>query len=389
MSEPKDYVGREQTLVKHTILKNYLERFAHIVGSRWNSITYIDCFSGPWQAQSEELEDTSFSIALDMLRRARETHLKRNHDLQLRAYFLEKDPTAYARLGAFADKVDDVEIATRNGELAGAIDDIVGFVNKARPPSFPFVFIDPTGWTGFGMETIAPLLRLRPGEVLINLMIEHIRRFIESPHEQTAESFADLFGSSEFRHALRGLHGQDREDAVVREYRKNVRRTGGFPYVCPAVVLNPQTSRTHYWLIYATRSPTGVDVFKQSEKGAMSMMEEIRAEAQQRQRLKTTKQRELLTAEQTHDPTCFRFLRDRYLGKAREAVVGLLQSGPSIQYDALWKSIVPFPLVWESDLKVWLQEWCTDGRLQYEGFKPRQRVPKRGKGILVRWTAGP
>ena len=73
MATHEDYAGREQSLVKHYILRRYLERFAHIIGSKWTTITYIDCFSGPWQSATRDLSDTSFSIALCELRRARET----------------------------------------------------------------------------------------------------------------------------------------------------------------------------------------------------------------------------------------------------------------------------------------------------------------------------
>ena len=65
------YGGREQSRVKHLILKNYLQRFAHIIGQKWPSITYVDCFAGPWQAKSQDLIDTSFGIAVSELRSAR------------------------------------------------------------------------------------------------------------------------------------------------------------------------------------------------------------------------------------------------------------------------------------------------------------------------------
>lgn len=35
-----------------------------------------------------------------------------------------------------------------------------------------------------------------------------------------------------------------------------------FGYECKALVLNPEIDKTHYHLIYATRDPTGVEVFK-------------------------------------------------------------------------------------------------------------------------------
>ena len=84
------YVGREQTLVKHFIFGNYLQRFAHIVGFKWSSITYVDGFSGPWNARSTDYKDSSFSIALEELRKARQTHLSRGKDLKIRCYFIEK-----------------------------------------------------------------------------------------------------------------------------------------------------------------------------------------------------------------------------------------------------------------------------------------------------------
>ena len=71
------------------------------------------------------------------------------------------------------------------------------------------------------METIAPLLRQNPSEVLINFMTGHIRRFIESPQTQTQESFVKLFGSSQFKDKLKGLEEKDREDALVTAYSES------------------------------------------------------------------------------------------------------------------------------------------------------------------------
>ncbi len=67
------YAGREQTEVKHYILRHYLERFAHRVGFGYRTLTYVDTFAGPWNATTDNLSDTSFSIALTKLCEARET----------------------------------------------------------------------------------------------------------------------------------------------------------------------------------------------------------------------------------------------------------------------------------------------------------------------------
>ena len=117
MEEDDPYVGREQTLVKHFILRKYLSRFAPIVLSNWDSISYVDCFSGPWNAHTDDLRDTSFSIALGELRSARDHYADSRRQVGLRCFFLERDADAYARLKAYADAVDDAEVETRNAIL--------------------------------------------------------------------------------------------------------------------------------------------------------------------------------------------------------------------------------------------------------------------------------
>lgn len=383
MSDSADYLGREQTLVKHFILKKYLERFAYIVGSHWDTISYVDCFSGPWNIRSNELNDSSFGIALHELRKARDTYQRRGRTLKLRCFFIEKDPGAFARLKQFADTVSDASVETRNSELAEAIPDIVRFVRHGGTKAFPFIFIDPTGWSGFAMASIQPLLRFDPGEVLINFMTGHIKRFVESPQQETQESFEALFGSADFQRRVQGLSRQDREDALIAAYAENVKRAGGFRHVCSAVVLHPEIDRTHFHLIYATRSPKGVEVFKEVEKRAMSVMEQERAEAQKRRRVRSSGQNELFEAKVLHRSSHYESLRERYLGRARVLVMDLIKIRKTVLYDDVWELALTVPLVWESDLKQWLRDWRGDVRT--EGMQPGQRVPKRDVGNRLVW----
>lgn len=389
MSNGDLYTRREQTLVKHIILKHCLERFAIIVGSHWATLTYIDCFSGPWKVKSEKFEDSSFAIALEQLRKARDVHKKlTGKKLTLRCFFLEKNPSAYTKLKQFADQADDAKIDTKNKKLENAIQDILKFVQDGGPASFPFIFIDPKGWSGFALETITPLLRLNPGEVLITFMTEHIRRFIESPQKQTQESFIKLFGSSQFKDKLKGLEEKDREDAIVTTYSECVKRVGGFRYTSSAIVLHPEKNRTHFHLIYATREPRGIEVFKEAEKKAMPVMEKTRDEAQKREREERTGQTELglYSNVVTQDPSSyFLSLRDRYTSRARATVLSLIQTKKQLAYDEAWSSAMTFPLTWESDLKDWIHEWEQEGRMETRGMKERQRVPQLGQNIFLVW----
>lgn len=388
MSDADLYTGREQTLVKHFILRQYLERFAIIVGTHRDTLTYVDCFSGPWNVQSEDFKDSSFSIALEQLRKARRVHQdKTGRTLKLRCFFLESNRSAFAKLKQFTDKITDVEIEPQNKRLEHAIPLIVEFVERGGPQSFPFVFIDPTGWTGFEMSTIAPLLKIDPGEVLINFMTGHIRRFIDYPEDVNQQSFVRFFGSQDFREKVKGLAQQEREDAAVEEYIRNVKSTGNFPHVCSAIVLHPEIDRTAFHLIYATRKPVGVEVFKDAEKRAMAVMEKVRAEAKQRRREEKTRQTELYSGEVLHDPIHYNSLRVRYLAKSKQAVLDLLEARSKVSYDQVWARTLSFPLSWESDLKEWIRIWVREGFLTINGLKARQHVPQRGQGIFLVWRA--
>lgn len=383
--EPNLYIGREQTLVKHLILQKYLERFAHIIGSRWSALTYVDCFSGPWNVRSNELKDSSFSIALNELRKARDTHAANNKTVLLRCLFLEKDPEAYSRLKEFADGVTDAEVLPLNLELEDAVTDIVTFLKKGGSNSFSFIFIDPTGWTGFAMDVIKPLLLFNPGEVLINFMTGDIRRFATSPHQQTEQSFLRLFGSKEFKRVVEGLSGMDREDALVAEYRKIVATKGAFKFTCSAIVLHPEFDRTRFHLIYATRHPKGVKVFKDAEKAAMQQMQRIRGDLQQRKHEEDA-QRTLLS-DMWRDSSYYDSLRERYTQRAKNAILDFLQGNQPRSYDDAWELAMSFPLTWESDLRGWLDAWVEDKHLELKGMLPRQRVLQYGKGNVLAWKA--
>lgn len=66
------YRDREQAIVKHFVLRQYLEALAFKLGWQGSTINYVDGFSGPWLSGDEELSDTSPHIALSKLTATRE-----------------------------------------------------------------------------------------------------------------------------------------------------------------------------------------------------------------------------------------------------------------------------------------------------------------------------
>lgn len=375
------YEGREQSRVKHEVLRRYLESFAHIVGFKWSSITYVDGFSGPWNAQTDDLRDTSFSIALNELRRARDTHALKGRTVRIRCVFVEKDRIAYRRLKEYADSVKDADVRTFCGEFETSIPDIITFIRE-DPDTFSFVLIDPTGASGFRMKVIAPLLKLLPGEVLINFILEFIRRQIEL--EGLRGCLTGLFGAENYGENLAELTGIDRDDEITKRYCAHLRSFCKYKYVLRASVFHPDQDRLYYQLIYGTRHPKGVDVFKRAEKQAMHEQEKTRARVEEEQRkAKSGGQKSLLDSDAMPESRFYIDLRNRYISEAMWEISEIINRSPQVPYDELWSSALEYPMVWESDLRNLLKKWRDQGIVRWNGMGPHDRVLKRGTDHVI------
>jgi three-Cys-motif partner protein len=376
------YLGREQTLVKHTILQRYLLRLAVIVGTWTDTITYIDCFSGPWESKTKDYSDTSFGIAVQELKKAQAELAKQGKHPSLRCFFLEKDKKSFAKLDAFCKSVTDIKAEARNNVLENAIPDILEFYRQGGPKNFMFTFFDPKGWKGIELDVISPLLKITPGEVLINFMTSFTRRFIESQDPELVPGFDRLYGGQAFRAKIASVSREERDDAMVEEYIRQVKAAGNFPFVCYTPVFQAQINDIHFHLIYATRSDKGLGVFKKEERKAVEVMEIARAKAQQRER-ESGGTLELLSSADMHDTKFYNSLRTKYWNKAESIIRHRLSSKGPINYDALWETALTTPLVWVEDLNTFLLQLKQEGKLKITGMGEREKFPKHGHGVLV------
>lgn len=112
-----DYVGREQSYVKHVFLEGYLERLVHKTASIYPHIVYVDDFAGPWQSANERFEDTSFGIALSALRRAKSSWKERRREVKMSAFLVERDAEAYKHLEQVTARYPDVDVKTLCGRF--------------------------------------------------------------------------------------------------------------------------------------------------------------------------------------------------------------------------------------------------------------------------------
>jgi three-Cys-motif partner protein len=243
------YEGREQSAAKHLILRRYLEKLAFKVGFTLANVTinYIDAFAGPWESKSADLDDISPSIALRKLLEVKQTLAEKGRAIGVRAFFVSPSARGVEQLVALRTTFPGAEITVVQSKFEDALDEARAFARGGSNP-FAFIFIDPTGWTGFGLRDITPLLRQRPSEVLINFMTEHVRRFADDDDASYSQSIVDLFGDAECRDEWRGLEHIEREERIIEAYCRRVAAAGEFQHCVSSVVWKPTEDRSYFRL---------------------------------------------------------------------------------------------------------------------------------------------
>jgi hypothetical protein len=58
------YTNREQAFVKHCLIQGYLQDWCYTVGSKWDSVVFVDGFAGPWKTTKviQKILDTTGPI---------------------------------------------------------------------------------------------------------------------------------------------------------------------------------------------------------------------------------------------------------------------------------------------------------------------------------------
>jgi three-Cys-motif partner protein len=275
------YSGREQTKAKHFILRHYLQALAFKVLT-FSDITYVDGFSGPWRTQSENFSDSSFKIAISVLQAAQKHMRSVDHRRRIRCFFSESNAEAFAQLrdavAPFHKPEEEFEIKTYFGRFEDSVSEIEAFIGN----SFPLIFIDPRGWTGYPFDKIKALFARPKCEVLINFMYDHVNRFAHSDDEDIIASLDPILGGPGWRDRLdpklpRGL-------AVEKLFRETLRSVGNFDFVISTKIDKATAERPHFFIAYGTKSSAGLKAFRQTEYDALRKHAMNRATAKEKKR---------------------------------------------------------------------------------------------------------
>ncbi len=316
-------------------------------------------------SQGQGIDRYVFDKALAVFRECR----KGGRCRRVRALLIEKDPQRYSLLKGYADGIKDLEVVTQQWDFNDHVQDVVNFA-KASKNSFPFIFIDPTGWSEVRIDRIRPILQLNPGEVLINFMSSWVKRFLDDP----TKPFHELLGADVAW--LRTLQGEELDDELVNTYAGEVKRAGNYAFTCAIPILMPDRDAIHYHLVYGTRNFKGLEEFKRTEAVAIPYMHDCRAAARRRRDQASSGQGFLLAPEETYQDRRFRTFNERRKQNAQAEVVLFLNSTTKVSYQALFEEAMQYSTVVEKDLRQWLDEWRNGDLIRYVNWGKAQRAPR-------------
>ena len=331
MEVPPEYHGREQSFLKHRLLIEYLRAWAHKMGSRGRSGTkrlwYVDVFAGPWSSSDAELRDTSIHIGLQALEEAAQTWRDLGDvDVELGAVFVEKDTRAFARLQEYLRQRQGlVETHPFLGEFGEHVEGIERLIGD--DPAF--VFVDPTGFKGAQMQFIAPLMRPRYRDVLINVMFNHVNRWKDDPRQFLREQMRAFFGLDDSDLPV-GLE----ESELLQLYRRQLKLTCGIEWAADISVPHPTIDRTWFRLVVGGKHPKVLEVFRDAERKVIGIEAAV---VREDARVRSAGQPSLFSAEDTAGAEERRYTRqrDEDLARVRPMLRELLGDGPS-PWQQIW-----------------------------------------------------
>lgn len=345
------YKGRAQTEAKHFILKRYLQTLIYkLFASGYKHVAYVDGFSGPWKSKANGFADTSFMIAIDVLKNAHFKFRQQDPDRVTKCFFVEEKQKAYGKLqsavAAFNRPTDGFEVRTFNGTFEDAVSEIGKFISGY----FALTFIDPTGWTGYSYQRIARILSHKPGEVLVNFMYDHANRAAAMSDPKTIASFNAILGGPGWKGRLDPDLPPGR--ALEKLFRQELKKAGSFDYVLSTSIDKATSDRPHFFIAYGTRNAAGLKAFRQIEYDALRAHEKRRADARIEKEGEKTGQTDMFGADHAAAEQKFYELVDENKAAAKAWLfLRLKASKEGVRFDNLVTEVLEQFMLRETDVK--------------------------------------
>lgn len=281
------YKGREHSGIKHKLLEGYLEKLLLIRGmAGTRDFAYVDCFAGPWGDESEDLHATSIAISLRILKRVKEALAARGKHVSMKAIYIEKSKKRFARLKSYLEVncPGDIQPIPLQGDYAAKTSEIL---EKCKN-SFAFFFVDPKQWTPIAIPRLSPLLARGNSEFLINFMYDFFQRALPQSNEKLRASIRALLGviADDEISQICSLDTDKKEQVIVHRYRESLKacmpiHPARLPRSYHATILDKDSDRTKYHLVYLTSHSKGIVEFARLSENIAIVQRKVHFETRQ------------------------------------------------------------------------------------------------------------
>ena len=369
-SELDRYHGREQSFIKHLFLTQYLQAAGYkTLQGRSPIFNFVDAFAGPWRVSDEaNYSDASFDQALRTLESVRANLGRRGvTGLKIRFYLCEKRTDAVAELRRYAERKGSFEIHVFHGSFEDCLDRIA----RACRDGFTFTFIDPTGWN-IRSEPVLKFLRKQNGEFLLNFMSEHVNRHAEYP--KVSASFGRFLADPVWETDFNALPSDwSNEKRVMHLLKAKTKALGAATYLPDLAIRKPRENRVKMRLVLGTRSPKGLEVFRDVQSKVERAEIEIRNQLRDPdgQHLSLFTEDEIVAMQQNLSGVgCPAFQQD-----AEERVKEYLSSQRSATFRAIAADVLEEVPIRLTQIKSLVSEMKNRGIVRF-ALPPRRRVPQ-------------
>ncbi|MDQ8195787.1 three-Cys-motif partner protein TcmP [Coraliomargarita sp. SDUM461004] len=261
---------RDQTRVKHEILRKYMLAFFQILKGHRNNLVYLDGFAGRGTYDdsngSGEKCDGSPLHALKVIAEKPDLAEK------VTTIFVEADAENFKSLSQEIDKFHKAHPAIRepgvhNGTFSDAVDVIISQLEAGGSKLAPtFAFVDPCGIDGASMQSIKKILSYDRCEAFIFFNIEGVRRVCGL--EKLSKTLIDLYGSEERSQNLTNeistlKEPAQKEQAMLSAYMQAIyEEIGSDSFVTFFPIEHEKRKITSHYLIHVTKHSLGYKIMK-------------------------------------------------------------------------------------------------------------------------------
>jgi hypothetical protein len=137
----------------------------------------------------------------------------------------------------------------------------------------------------------------------------------------------------------------------VDAFAESLAQLGRYKYVAETTILRPLKDRAFYCLFYATRHPSGIEVFRDCQIKALTEQSKTRAATKVKHAETSTGQREIFQSLHDMGPDELTRFLESQRGEAEKTFLELVPEAPgSVLYEFLWPQILPRHVIRRTDV---------------------------------------